>query len=374
MDRNQKIGDFVPAKASKTIDWVLYLLVLLLIIVGILVIYSISYDSSGGNIFRDQIIFAIIGTIMMVIFTFLDYRSLKGLSIYLYLIGLVLLVLVYIFGKVTGGASRWLDLKFIQLQPSEIFKFILIITMASYLSNHQRDFSFRHFIASLLIIVMPIILVLIQPDFGTALILLIIGLSMLLASQIKKIYLFLLVILIAIFTPLTWFFILKDYQKIRLITFLNPKDDPFGAGYNVLQSSITVGSGMLYGRGFGKGFQSQLKFLPASNTDFIFAVFAEEFGFIGALIIILFFVILVIKIIQIAKIAADNFGMLFTVGVATLFIFQVLINIGMNIGIMPVTGIPLPFISSGGSALITNMVLIGILQSIIIRHKKLNFG
>lgn len=374
MDRNQKIGDFVPAKASKTIDWVLYLLVLLLIIVGILVIYSISYDSSGGNIFRDQIIFAIIGTIMMVIFTFLDYRSLKGLSIYLYLIGLVLLVLVYIFGKVTGGASRWLDLKFIQLQPSEIFKFILIITMASYLSNHQRDFSFRHFIASLLIIVMPIILVLIQPDFGTALILLIIGLSMLLASQIKKIYLFLLVILIAIFTPLTWFFILKDYQKIRLITFLNPKDDPFGAGYNVLQSSITVGSGMLYGRGFGKGFQSQLKFLPASHTDFIFAVFAEEFGFIGALIIILFFVILVIKIIQIAKIAADNFGMLFTVGVATLFIFQVLINIGMNIGIMPVTGIPLPFISSGGSALITNMVLIGILQSIIIRHKKLNFG
>ncbi|HLC39210.1 MAG TPA: rod shape-determining protein RodA [Patescibacteria group bacterium] len=364
----------MPAKASKTIDWVLYLLVLLLIIVGILVIYSISYDSSGGNIFRDQIIFAIIGTIMMVIFTFLDYRSLKGLSIYLYLIGLVLLVLVYIFGKVTGGASRWLDLKFIQLQPSEIFKFILIITMASYLSNHQRDFSFRHFIASLLIIVMPIILVLIQPDFGTALILLIIGLSMLLASQIKKIYLFLLVILIAIFTPLTWFFILKDYQKIRLITFLNPKDDPFGAGYNVLQSSITVGSGMLYGRGFGKGFQSQLKFLPASHTDFIFAVFAEEFGFIGALIIILFFVILVIKIIQIAKIAADNFGMLFTVGVATLFIFQVLINIGMNIGIMPVTGIPLPFISSGGSALITNMVLIGILQSIIIRHKKLNFG
>ncbi len=363
----------MPQKPVQTIDWILYLVVFILVGLGILVIYSISYGGETQYLFWDQMIFAGIGFVLMAAFTLFDYRILKGIYLYLYIGGLFLLVVVLFFGKITGGAARWIDFGFFQLQPSEIFKFILIITLASFFSELSQDFKFRHFIVFLVLITIPIVLVLGQPDFGTALVLLVVSVSMLVAAKIKAIYLFILGSLGLILVPLSWF-ILKNYQKERLITFLNPKADPFGAGYNVLQSTIAVGSGMLKGRGFGEGFQSHLKFLPAPHTDFIFAVFAEEFGFVGAILLIVIFLILVLKILKIAKIAADNFGMLICLGVISLILFQVLVNIGMNIGIMPVTGIPLPFVSYGGTSLIVGLILIGILQSIIIRHKKLTFG
>lgn len=364
----------MPQKPVQTIDWVLYLVVLVLVSLGILVIYGIFHGETHYYLIWNQIIFAGIGIFLTIFFTLFDYRILKSIYPYLYIGGIILLVAVLLFGKLTGGATRWLNFGFFQLQPSEIFKFILIISSAAFLSNHQKNFQIRHFIAYLLLILIPIVFVVLQPDFGTALILLIIGISILIAAKIKTIYLFFLAFLTAISIPVTWFFVLKGYQKERLITFLNPKADPFGAGYSVLQSIIAVGSGMLKGRGFGGGYQSHLKFLPASHTDFIFAVFAEEFGFVGTALMIIIFLILIIKIIKIAKIAADSFGMLICIGVAILILFQVLVNIGMNIGIMPVTGIPLPFISYGGTSLIVGFMLIGILQSIIIRHKKLTFG
>ena len=351
----------------------LYLLIFVLVVLGVLVIYSVSFGEETHYLFRDQIVFASLGFIFMTFFTLIDYKTLKGLYIYFYLVGLILLLIVLFFGKVSGGAARWLDFKIFQLQPSEIFKFILIISLAGYLSKNSSDFKFRHFIATLLLILMPIILVLAQPDFGTALTLLIIGVGMIIASKIRTIYLIILGFLGSVSIPVSWFFILKDYQKERLLTFLNPKNDPFGAGYSVLQSIIAVGSGMLKGRGFGQGFQSHLKFLPVSHTDFIFAVFAEEFGLVGGILILAIFLILIIKIIKAAKIAADNFGYLICIGIVVLILFQVLVNIGMNIGIMPVTGIPLPFVSYGGTALVVNLILIGIVQSIIIRHKKLAF-
>jgi len=364
----------LPQKITSTIDWFLYLAVAILTGLGLLIIYGIAYKGEIFYLFWDQLIFAGIGFLLMIVFTLVDFRSFQGFYVYLYIFGLILLILVLFFGKVSFGAARWLDFKIFQLQPSEVFKFILIITLAAYLSKNAKDFRLRHFIASLLIILMPILLVLKQPDFGTAFILFIIGITMIIAANIRLIYLSVIGFLGVVLTPITWLFILKDYQKERLITFLNPKSDPFGAGYNVLQSTIAIGSGMLRGRGFGGGFQSQLKFLPASHTDFIFAVFAEEMGFVGAIIILIIFLILILKIIKIAKIAADDFGMLISIGTASLILFQVLINIGMNIGLMPVTGIPLPFISAGGTSLIVNLILIGILESIIIRHKKLTFG
>ena len=361
-------------KAIQTIDWVLYIVVFLLVGLGLMILYSLSYSSQTQNLFRDQVIFAIIGLILMVVFTFFDYRSFKGAYIYLYIVGLILLVLVLFFGKVSYGASRWLDFKIFQLQPSEVFKFILIISLASYLSKNAKEFRFRNFMAVILIILMPIILVLIQPDFGTAFILFTIGIGMIIAANIQVIYLFILGIMGLISAPIVWFFGLRGYQKDRLITFLNPQGDPFGSGYNVLQSIIAIGSGMVKGKGFGKGLQSQLKFLPASHTDFIFAVFAEELGFIGSIVILIIFLILIFKIIKIAKIASDDFGTLICVGVVILILLQVFVNIGMNIGLMPVTGIPLPFISSGGTSLIVTLILMGILQSITLRHKKLTFS
>jgi rod shape determining protein RodA len=360
-------------KSTQTIDWTLYLLVIILTVFGILVIYSISYSGTGVNFFKGQIIFAIIGLILMVVFSLIDYRYFKEISVYLYVVGILLLIAVLIFGKVAYGASRWIDLYVFQLQPSEVFKFVLIISLATYLSNNKSDFGIRQFITCLFMIILPIILVLLQPDFGTALVLLVIGIGMLIAARIKAIYLWFLGILGATAIPLTYLFLLKGYQKNRIITFLNPQADPFGKGYSVLQSIIAVGSGMFNGQGFGQGLQSNLKFLPVSHTDFIFAVFAEEFGFIGCIILIILFGILVVKILRIAKIAADDFGMLICCGFVILLLFQILVNIGMNIGIMPVTGIPLPFISYGGTSLIIILVLMGILQSIVIRHKKLAF-
>ena len=362
----------MPQKTTQTIDWFLYVLVLLIILLGILAIYSVSYKS-GGQFFWDQIVFAGIGIGLMILLTFVDYRVFKSVDFYLYIGGIILLVIVYFWGKVSGGATRWLDFKIFQLQPSEIFKFILIITLASYLSKTMHEFRFKNFIWVILIIALPIFLVLIQPDFGTAFILLVIGIGMLIIAKINKIYLFILGLITIIFVPFSWWVILKDYQKDRLLTFINPKADPFGAGYNVLQSTIAVGSGMFKGRGFGQGLQTQLNFLPAAHTDFIFAVIAEQLGFIGVGLIIILFTILLFKILKVAKIAADDFGYLIAMGIAILILFQVFVNIGMNIGIMPVTGIPLPFISAGGTSLIVNLSLIGILQSIIIRHKKLVF-
>lgn len=357
----------------KTLDWVLYILVFVLASLGVLIIYTISYGESNQYLFWNQLVFFFLGLGVMVAFTFIDYRAFKSFSWTLYFFGLLLLVLVLFIGKQSGGSVRWIDLKFFQLQPSEIFKLILIIVLANFLSSRSENFRFKDFFCTLVIIAIPTILVLIQPDFGTALVLVIIGLVMLIVSGIDKIYFFILTILGAISSPLIWFFVLKDYQKQRLVTFLNPQADPFGEGYSVLQSIIATGSGMITGRGLGGGVQSQLKFLPVPHSDFIFAVFSEQMGFIGGLIILGLFLFLVLKIIKIAKIASDRFGYLISIGVLSLILFQLLVNIGMNIGMMPVTGIPLPFVSYGGTALIIVFILVGILQSMIIRQKKMQF-
>jgi len=215
-------------------------------------------------------------------------------------------------------------------------------------------------------------LVLVQPDFGTAIVLIIAIISILFASQLKKIYLFAGTALVLLSTPLLWNF-LKDYQKQRIYTFLNPSSNLYGSGYNVLQSIIAVGSGGLTGKGLGQGSQSQLNFIPAARTDFIFAGWAEATGFLGSFLLIILFAILIWRIINVARVSKDNFGYYFSIGAVGILLFQVLVNIGMNLGLMPVTGIPLPFVSFGGTAMVMNFAGIGILQSIYIRHKKINF-
>ncbi len=357
----------------KNLDWILIIVALFLFTIGILIIYSTTSPTSGFTETRNQIIYGLLGFFLMLLFAFLDYRTFKSLTHILYILMIGLLLYVLILGRLAHGATRWIDLGFFQLQPSEISKVFLIIILAKYFSKKSsKSDSFRMFAVSLIYTIIPVVLVIAQPDLGTALVLLAIWAGMVLATQIKKIYLFGLGFLTLISAPIVFHF-LKDYQKNRILTFLNPSSDPQGAGYNVLQSTIAIGSGKIFGRGLGHGPQSQLKFLPERYTDFIFAVLGEELGLAGGVILLTLFTILMLRVIRAARISSDNFGSLLGVGVAVWILFQVLVNIGMNIGIIPVTGVPLPLVSYGGSSAMAILISLGLLQSVQLRYKKLNF-
>ncbi len=353
-------------------DWIMFIITILLLVYGILVIYSTTTAQVISQITRNQIIFASVGFVLLIVFTLINYRSFKGMAIYLYALTLILLGIVLILGRASHGAVRWLNVGFFQLQPSEFAKLFMAIVLAKFFSSRTDDSSFKTLLISGLYVVVPVLLVMAQPDLGTALVFLAIWLGMVLVSNIKKIYVLILGGVGIILMPIAWFFI-HDYQRKRIITFFNPQADPLGAGYNVLQSMIATGSGRFFGRGLGYGYQSQLKFLPIQHTDFIFAVLAEELGFVGALVLLVLFFVLIIRVLRITFRASDSFGMFLSMGIFMMIVFQILINIGMNMGIMPVAGIPLPLISAGGSSLLTIMVGIGILESIALRRRKIIF-
>lgn len=363
-----KINFSIP----KTIDWTLYIVPILLTTAGVVVIYSLTYYNNRIYLTYNQIVYAAIGLILMIALTFIDYRNFKALAPYLYLIGTLLLVAVLFFGDRIFGAARWLDLRVFQLQPSEIFKFCLIIVLARYFSDKMGKIRIKDLLFFGGLMALPIILVGRQPDLGTLVVLIFIALVILVAAKPSRKQLLILGLILIILTITSWFF-LKDYQKQRIYTFMNPQSDQFGAGYNVNQAMIAVGSGGLWGRGLGHGPQSQLNFLPVAHTDFIFAGLAEAGGFAGASVVIILFTLFVTRIVNIAAISKDHFGLLLAVGFSAMFLFQFLINIGMNLGIMPVTGIPLPFVSHGGTALIMSFIGVGILQSIYLRHKRISF-
>jgi len=352
------------------IDWSLFILPLILASIGIAVIFSITYGANN-HLALGQIAFTVIGLTIAIALSFVDYRTLKGLYLILYIIGLLLLILVLFFGNKTLGATRWINLYIFQLQPSEIFKVIILIFLAKFFSDWQQ-ISWGRILFILAAVGVPVFLIVRQPDLGTAAVVMVGLLTILFLSPIRKLYLIIALAVVLALSPLGWHF-LKDYQKQRITSFINPAVDPHGAGYNVNQAKITVGSGGIWGQGLGKGSQSQLNFLPVAYSDFIFAGTAEAIGFVGSLVLIALLIALVARIFYVAAHAKDSFGMYLAASLGMIFIFQILVNIGMNLGIMPVTGIPLPFVSYGGSAMLTNFAAIGILQSIYIRHKKIAF-
>lgn len=366
----------------KTFDFILFLIPLLFTIISIAVIFSLVYNSSESNLVIKQIISAGIGLVVMVLIGFADYRFLRSISWLIYLVTLILLVYVDFFGKAAGGAMRWIDLGFFQIQPSELAKIGAIMILATFFSKKYNRVNWRDIFLSGLMLLPAIFLILKEPDLGTALVVAFIYFVMLFFAKLKKIQF---IVIIAVLTVVGSIFVLsvykvrpfqglmQDYQRNRITTFLNPSLDPYGKGYNARQAQIAVGSGGVLGKGLGQGSQSQLHFLPKPYTDFIFAGIAESFGFIGAAIILSLMAFLIIKILTIGNMAQDHFGMFIAIGTAATFLFQVMINVGMNIGIAPVTGIPLPFLSYGGSALISYLFLIGVTQSIFIRHRKLSF-
>lgn len=355
----------------KVIDWFLFILPILFTILGIVIIYSLTYYSNI-KLYHNQIIFATVGLVLMLVFTFLDYRQLKSSALIIYLIGIGFLILVLILGKTSFGATRWINLGFFEFQPSEIFKLILIIFLSSYLSNKLGNINLKNIVFVIIVTLIPTILVMLQPDLGTSIVFILILVSLLFASKLKSKYILLFVIIFVISAPILWFN-LKDYQKQRIETFITPTKDLYGTGYNINQALITIGSGGVWGKGFGQGPQSQLNFLPVAHTDFVFAGMAEAIGFAGSAIFLIFFCVFLIRVFNVARISKDNFGSLIAIGIGTIILFQMIINIGMNLGLMPVTGIPLPFVSAGGSSLIFILICVGILQSIYIRHKKIRF-
>lgn len=352
------------------IDWTLYAVPLLLSIFGVVIIFSVTY-SANPFLMISQITYVVLGTIVAIVLTFFDYRNLRGLSFVLYLIMIALLVLVLFFGDRTFGAARWIDLKIFQLQPSELGKLITVLFLARIFSA-RKNFALKDVFLVLGIVLVPVLLVLRQPDFGTAMVIFFGLLVLLFFSNIKKIILVGIVAGLILAVPVGWHF-LKGYQKQRIYTFINPSLDPYGTGYNVTQAKITVGSGGLWGQGIGQGTQIQLNFLPVAHNDFIFASTAESIGFIGSTFLIILLIFLIIRVLNVAKVSKDLFGFYFAISWAMVLLFQIFVNIGMNLGIMPVTGIPLPFVSSGGSSMLTNMAAIGILQSIYLRHRKISF-
>lgn len=357
---------------ARKFDWLSFGAVLMLLGVGLTAIYSVELSGANPDFlnFKKQIGFAVSGIVIMFIFAFANYRQLRNYSWVLVGLGVAALVAVLVFGRNVRGHLAWIPIGSYSLQPVEFVKIALLIALARFFSEHDMQVEpIKNILKSGLLAALFIVPVLLQPDLGSMMILSALWFFLLIISGLKRRYVVALLGIFLIVGTLAWFFVLKDYQRARLTTFINPASDPLGAGYNIAQATIAIGSGQFWGRGIGYGSQSQLRFLPESHTDFIFAVIAEEMGFAILILILALFIFYFYRGIKTAKLARDNFTSFLAVGAIILFATQDFINIGMNMGIMPVTGVPLTFISYGGSSLLASFILVGILQSINIRNK-----
>lgn len=341
----------------RNLNWRILGSVVILVGLSFLTLFSIA-----PSLLSQQALFWVLGFILFFSLYRTDYRLFKIFGRFFYLVAIAFLIALFLFAPRVRGTVRWFEIGGFQIQPSEFVKPLLILSFASILSSLQK-FSFKNFFFLSLLVFIPIVLVAKQPDLGTAVVLFSLWLGMILVAGFPlKIFLFFLLV-ISVLLPQFWG-LLKEYQKMRILTFLDPNLDPLGAGYNLIQAQIAVGSGRIFGKGLGFGTQSHLKFLPEQYSDFIFATLAEEAGFLGSLIVIGAFLTLIFQILATAKEAPDAFGCLFCVGVASQLLVQVFINIGMNIGLVPVTGITLPLVSYGGSSLISTLISLGIVASV----------
>ncbi|MBR3722020.1 MAG: rod shape-determining protein RodA [Selenomonadaceae bacterium] len=361
----------------KRIDFPLVFATLGILAMSLVVIGSathINTENAGRYLFVErQGVFVILDIMLVIFFLNFDYKSLSAYGKKLYIFNLIMLLSVMFFGHSALGAQRWISIGPINLQPSEFSKLIMIISLASMLEERVGELNtLSELLPVALYIGVPFILVLKQPDLGTSLVFIAIFFGMVFVSGIRLRILFGIFAAGLLMMPIMWHF-LKDYQKLRLMVFLDPNVDPLGSGYHIIQSKIAIGSGMLMGKGLFEGTQSQLNFLPENHTDFIFAVVGEELGFIGAAVLLILYLIVLWRGILIARDASDIFGRLLAIGVTSMFAFHILVNVGMTTGIMPVTGIPLPFMSYGVSSLTTNLLAIALLLNIKLREQKLSF-
>mgnify|MGYP005840219695 CR=1 FL=1 len=363
-------------KIGRHFDFTMLLLIVLLLAYGLALIYSATLEPMRGGIdglvYR-QAIYGAVGLILIALLTWFDYRVLANLAPVLYVLAAALLLSVFAIGRITHGSQRWISLPFFDLQPSEAAKLLLIIVLAKFVADREDEmWRFRHVLTSLGMTLLLSGMVLIQPDLGTATMLLAIWAGIIFAGGLRPLHGGILVGGALALAPLSWF-LLHDYQRRRLMVFLDPNLDPTGEGYNVIQALTSVGSGGWLGRGFTSGTQSQLHFLRVKYSDFIFSVLAEELGFVGCMLLFALIIALLLRVLRVAMLAQDSFGRLLSVGVLSLLFAQTFVNVAMNIGLLPVTGVTLPFISYGGSSLLTILAGIGLLQSVVVRHRRFEF-
>ena len=353
-------------------NWSLLGIILVLFTVGVINLYSASILKLESGIklipyFKKQLIWGGIGFIGYILFLVLDYRKFRQMVLPLYVISVILLILVLVVGKTNYGATRWLNLGFFTFQPTELVKLTAILWTANYLSERVGPLGVKDCIKIGVIMGIPVLLIVKQPDLGSGInILLLVG-GMMLFYGIKKRILISIFIIVLLFVPVVWNH-MHEYQKDRIRVLFNSEKYKNNKGYNIIQSKIAVGSGGFWGKGFLEGTQSKLRFLPEKHTDFVFAVFAEEWGFVGSIFLVFLCCLFLYQIARVIEQAKDSFGVYITVGIFFYFFWQFFINMGMVLGILPVVGIPLPFLSYGGSSLIVNFSLLGLVSNVSMRR------
>ena len=361
------------SKKFKNVEWWILILAILLCVVGFVALYSAT-QSDNFEYLKKQIIWFIISIILMTIVSFIDYKIMVKISPVLYGISIILLIVV-LFTKSINGASSWFNIGGFSLQPAEIAKITVILFLAYVITmiqmNGKEEINKWWKLAIILsVVALPVALIILQPDFGTAMTYIISLVMVLFVAGINKKYIIIASIAVVVGVPLIYQFILPEHAKTRIDVFLNPESDPKGSGYNILQSKLAIGSGELTGMGLLNGNQTQLGYLSPKTTDFIFPVIGEEMGFIVAGAVVIAYVFLITKILYVAKTARDDYGSYIAAGIAGIFFFHMTENIGMTMGLLPITGVPLLFISYGGSSMLTSFLFIGLLLNISANRKK----
>ena len=363
-------------KILKNIEWGILVYAIVLCIIGLVALFSATQNSDYDE-FKKQVIWLIISIPVVIVVIFIDYSFLIKISPILYGISIILLIGV-LFTEPINGATSWYNIGPFSLQPSEFAKIAVVLFLTFVINKIQKRGKgeinrFLKLGLILLTLALPLLLIIKQPDYGTALAFIFALVFMLFVAGIDKKYIITAILLVVILVPIAYFFVLPEHAKSRIDVFLNPDLDPRGAGYNIIQSKLAIGAGQLFGMGLFKGNQTQLGFLYPKTTDFIFAVIGEELGFIVAALVIILYVILISKMIYVAKTAKDDEGSYIVAGITGIFFFHELQNIGMTMGLLPITGIPLPFVSYGGSSLLTNLILIAIVLNVSGRRQKTLF-
>lgn len=350
------------------LDWLLLIGLLAITGYGLIVLYS----ASGGSerMFISRLVQVSLGLGLMIVMAMFPPRFYEKLSPYLYVLCVILLILVDVAGETSKGAQRWLNLGFVRFQPSEIAKLAVPLMVATYLGNRALPPNFKDTVITLAIIIFPTLLVAIQPDLGTSILVCAAGLFVLFLAGLSWKLIGAGVVFLAGFIPIMWFYLMHDYQKTRVMTLLDPEKDPLGAGYHIIQSKIAIGSGGMEGKGWMEGTQSQLEFLPEPHTDFIFAVLSEEHGMIGVMILLAIYLFIIGRGLIVGAKATSTFGRVLSGGTALLFFVYVFVNIGMVSGILPVVGVPLPLFSYGGTSYVTLMAAFGLMMSIYVHRER----
>ena len=357
----------------KNLDFGIIICVAILTIIGLIALYSATASNDLLE-FRKQCIWILISIPIMILIIFIDYNFIARFSPYLYGLSIILLIAV-LFTNAVNGATSWFNIGFFAFQPAELAKVFVIMLLSLVIVNYQkrskREINRPLKLISIIgIVMLPTLLIILQPDYGTAVAYILSLILILFVAGIDKKYIITALILTVILVPVMYFFVLPSHAKSRIDVFLNPNLDPRGAGYNIIQSKIAVGAGKLFGMGLFKGTQTHLGFLYPKTTDFIFSMIGEELGFIICGLIIVLYVILLTRAISIAKTAKDDLGSYIAIGIVGILLFHIVENIGMTIGLLPITGVPLPFISYGGTSYLTNLILIGLLLNIGSRSSK----